>query len=447
VQKLFALGAGLAVLYSGARLQAADAQPGALADYVGKPDPSYRWVKRREGKLSGGTFVELTLTSQTWKGIVWKHQLFLYKPAQVRDPSRALLLIGGGEWSDALAQPSNETNFRLPNETNFIVGLAAQIQAPVALLLHVPQQPIFGGMVEDQIISYTLEQFLRTEDSTWPLLFPMVKSVVRAMDAVQTFTKQEWQLDLRHFTLTGASKRGWTTWLTAAVDPRVEALAPRVIDTLNMGPQMKHQLATWGRYSEQIDDYTRRGIQQHIASPSGGKLLSIIDPYAYRETLTQPKLILLGTNDPYWPLDALSLYWDGLVGEKYVLYIPNSGHDLRDFGRVVGTVSALHRHVAGELQLPKLEWKFDASDEVLTLRLTSDKKPAQVLAWAATSSTKDFRNANWTSYEAQAIDGGHQFRLKIPPRGYAALFGEAMFATDKLPYYLSTNVKIISAKP
>lgn len=446
-QIVFVLPISLSLLCSIARLEAAEVAPGPLADYVAKADASYTWTKRRGGKLADGDYVELTLTSQTWKGIVWRHQLFLYKPARVRDTSRTLLLIGGGRWSDSLAQPTNATSSSLPNEVNLVVAVAAQIQAPVAVLLQVPQQPVFGGMVEDEIISYTFEQFLRTEDSSWPLLLPMVKSVVRAMDAIQAFAKKNWHLDVRQFTLTGASKRGWTTWLTSAIDRRVAALAPMVIDTLNMGPQMKHQIATWGRFSEQIEDYTRRGIQQQISSPSGQKLLNIVDPYAYRQSLSQPKLILLGTNDRYWPLDALNLYWDDLVGEKYVLYIPNNGHGLRDHARLVGTISAFHRHAAGEIKFPKLDGTFDSKDEVLTLHLASDQKPAKVLAWVASSATKDFRNSTWTSYDAQAIDSGHQFRLKIPRTGYAALFGEATFGTDKLPYYLSTNVKIVGSLP
>ena len=53
---------------------------GPLKAYVAKEDKSYHWTKRREGKLGKGTVVELTLTSQTWKNIVWKHQLFIYRP-------------------------------------------------------------------------------------------------------------------------------------------------------------------------------------------------------------------------------------------------------------------------------------------------------------------------------------------------------------------------------
>ena len=146
------------------------------------------------------------------------------------------------------------------------------------------------------------------------------------MDAVQDFCSKEWSLDIKHFTVTGASKRGWTTWLTAAVDPRVNSLAPMVIDTLNFESQKKHQLETYGTFSEQLRDYSDKGLQAVLSTERGKRLQSIVDPYSYRATLTQPKFMLLGTNDRYWTLDSLNLYWDDLQGEKYVCYTPNSGH-------------------------------------------------------------------------------------------------------------------------
>jgi PhoPQ-activated pathogenicity-related protein len=417
---------------------------GALAAYVERPDESYAWVERRKGEVAGQAYVELTLTSQTWHDIVWKHQLFILKPKRLRDPSRALLLIGGGNWHDDLAAPAKDPQAELPREAPILAALAAEIGAPVAVLLHVPQQPIFDGKREDEIISYTFEQFLKTGDSSWPLLLPMVKSAVRGMDAVQQFAKKEWQLDIERFTLTGASKRGWTTWLTSAVDPRVQALAPMVIDVVNMGPQMKHQLATWGKFSEQIEDYTQRGIQDRNDSEEGAHLRAIVDPYSYRELLVQPKLLLLGTNDRYWPLDALNLYWDGLVGEKRVLYVPNQGHKLSDPERVIGTIAALHRQAAGELKLPELSWDLKHADGLLQLHLRSNIRAKQALAWVATSPTRDFREAKWESRPAELVDGTLRYDLPEPKDGFAALFGEAKFETGSLPYYLSTNVKIIA---
>ena len=422
----------------------AEEAAGPLRTYVERPDDSYGWVLRRSGELGEAKYAELTLTSQTWRDIVWKHQLFVIRPSKVDASGGALLLIGGGRWKPELEGPGGE-DAELPREAQVLLSVAEMIQAPVAVLLHVPQQPLFDGMVEDEIISYTFEQYFRTGDAEWPLLLPMVKSAVRGMDAVQEFSKQEWALDVKWFTLTGGSKRGWTTWLASAVDPRVNALAPMVIDVLNMRPQMEHQLATWGTYSEQIEDYTRRGLQQVMVTERGAALNAIVDPYSYREILSQPKLIMLGTNDRYWPLDALNLYWDGLTGEKHVLYVPNNGHGLRDFARITGGLAALHKQAAGRLKLPELTWELTENGDTLDLAVRSDSPPASVSAWFASAATKDFRESVWQSTAAMEADGAYRYRLKRPAAGYAALFGEAAFESDGVPYYLSTNVRITSA--
>jgi PhoPQ-activated pathogenicity-related protein len=415
----------------------------ALARYVARPDDSYGWKIRRSGTLGSGTYAELTLTSQTWRDAPWRHQLFVYKPAKVDNASQGLLMIGGGRWRDEMAGPVTEADQQLPREAPILAAAAGAIKSPVAVLLHVPHQPILGGMVEDEAISYTFAQFLKTGDPDWPLLLPMVKSAVRGMDAIQQFARQEWSLDIKNFTVTGASKRGWTTWLTSAVDNRVNALAPMVIDVLNMEPQMKHQLETWGKFSEQIEDYTRRGIQSQTSTPQGRVLNTIIDPYSYRQKITQPKLILLGTNDRYWPLDALNLYWDGLKGDRYVCYVPNNGHGLRDVPRIVGALCAIHLNAAGKLQLPELNWKLAERDGALSLHLESDVRPARVSAWIATAPTKDFRQATWTSQPMREANGGFEHQLATPDSGYAAMFGEAMFEHAAAPFFLSTNVKIV----
>jgi PhoPQ-activated pathogenicity-related protein len=424
-------------------LQAAEARAakGPLVDYIAKADDSFKWTKRAAGKLGEGEYSELTLTSQTWKNVVWKHQLFIYKPGKVANGGQALLWIEGGRWNDQLEAPATDAQ---PNtRARLLATVGDQLQSPVALLLHVPQQPIFDGMVEDEIISHTFAQFLLTGDSEWPLLLPMVKSAVRAMDAVQEFAGQEWQLKVEHFTMTGASKRGWTTWLTSAVDPRVSALAPMVIDMLNMPPQMEHQVVSFGKFSEQIEDYTSKGLQKFLNTPRGKLLVSIVDPFSYRQYLSQPKLIILATNDRYWPLDALNLYWEQLSGEKYILYVPNNGHGIKDIPRVVGGLSALHQHVANGKKLPKLDWKFVEENGKLRLRLASDTKADRVQVWTANSDSRDFRSSQFTSHPMSADGNAHFYELAVPQSGYAALLAEAVFNGQPVPLYLSTNVRIV----
>jgi PhoPQ-activated pathogenicity-related protein len=309
-------------------------------------------------------------------------------------------------------------------------------------------QPLFDGKVEDQLIAYSFAEYLRTDDPTWPLLVPMVNSAVRAMDAVQQAAKERWSLDIGHFTVTGASKRGWTTWLTAAVDTRVDALAPMVIDMLNIPAQMPHQLRSWGTFSEQIRDYTDRGLPLLLATPAGQALTKLVDPYQYRASIVQPKLILLGTNDRYWPLDALNLYWKDLVGEKYVLYVPNKGHGLEDPERVFGTIGALHRQASGQLKLAKLDWSSEQTPSDVQHALTSDVVPDEVRLWETTAATRDFRSAKWTSRPiTSAGDGRFSAAQPRPASGFAASYIETRFKTDVRPYYLTTTVTIVASRP
>jgi PhoPQ-activated pathogenicity-related protein len=438
------VGVGLLVVLTSAAA-AREAASGALAEYVAAKDDSYGWVKRAEGSVATCKYVELTLTSQTWKGIPWKHQLFLVKPSQVAAGGKhALLMIAGGSWREELADP--KTQIKLPGEAQVLALVAEQMKMPVAILLHVPQQPMFDGKKEDEIIALTFREFLKTGDDDWPLLAPMAKSAVRAMDATQEATKKEWGLDVKTFTITGASKRGWTTWLTGAVDDRAVAIAPMVIDMLNMSEHTKLQKASFeGKSSEQISEY--EGLDQQIDTARGVALRKIVDPWEYRQRLTQPKLVILGTNDRYWPLDACNLYWNDLQGEKYLVYVPNNGHGLPDRSRIVAGLSALNRRIITGKPLPKLAWEYNGGADVVSLKVSADVRPSRVRVWTAQAPKRDFRDSPWTAVDALAKGDTFVFDHAAPATGNSALFGEAVFheGTDE-EFSLSTNVRIVPAK-
>ena len=419
---------------------------GPLATYVAKPDASYQWRIFRQGKIGPTQFAELRLTSQTWKKIAWKHQLFVVNPSTAtKDAKHALLFVTGGRWKKELEEAA-AAKAGLPREASVFATLAEQVGTPVAILLQVPHQPMFDGKFEDGLIAFTFEKFMRTGDQEWPLLLPMVKSAVRGMDASQEFLKKKWSYDIKTFTVTGASKRGWTTWLTGAVDPRATAIAPMVIDVLNMSQQMRHQKETWGALSYKINDYSERNLTEQLGTKQGKVLRSIVDPYSYRALLKQPKLIMIGTNDHYWPLDALNLYWKDLVGPKYILYVPNNRHGLSDLARVAGSLAALHQYTAQGRALPRLTWKFSKSAGATTLTVASDVPVTRMQAWRAHSKSRDFRNARWTREEMSRTDDGYATGVAAPDNGYSAVFGEAVYDGKPLPFFLSTNVQVIGGK-
>jgi PhoPQ-activated pathogenicity-related protein len=75
------------------------ARSDALATYVARPDKSTAWRQVDSGTLGTAEYVEYLLTSQTWRGIEWRHQLFVLRPSNMaRDERHALLFVHGGRW-------------------------------------------------------------------------------------------------------------------------------------------------------------------------------------------------------------------------------------------------------------------------------------------------------------------------------------------------------------
>jgi PhoPQ-activated pathogenicity-related protein len=415
-----------------------------LHDYIKKPEPAFKWTLQEKISNSQGTIYDLHLVSQTWQGITWEHQVQVYQPKGVAPTETMVIFNTGGS--------ANLANAALG------MGLAANIKSPIAILYHIPNQPLLDGKREDGLIAETYVRYLNTKDENWPLLFPMAKSVVKAMDALQAFAEQEWKMKVKQFIITGGSKRGWTSWMTAATgDKRVKAIAPLVIDTLNMREQMAYQLTSFGAYSLMINDYTSRGLVPMPNTPAAQKLWSMVDPYTYRDNLRLPKFIGNGANDPYWTTDALNLYWDGLKGDKWVCYVPNAGHDLQqrkddgtlDRARALNSLAAFARHVIFNKPMPKLRWKHDDANgrerhSVRSLRLTINANPAPVAArlWVAHAPTRDFRQAKWTE-QTVTLNGSRVVGEVAPPtEGFVAFFGELEYEIDGLRYYLSTQMRI-----
>jgi PhoPQ-activated pathogenicity-related protein len=407
-----------------------------LVGYVSRDDGAFAWV--REGKTEtplGATIHELRLTSQRWKGITWRHTLLVVQPSKVTSDVAVLVVSGGN------TESKGDTQTRLIATT-----IAAQIQAIVAVLFAVPNQPLFDGLTEDNLIAHTFVKVLETGDKEWACLLPMTKSAVKAMDAVQQFAEKELGIKVNGFVVTGASKRGWTTWLTAVADPkRVKGIAPIVYDNLNIPAQMRHQREVFGGFSEQIREYEERGLLDLVVGDGKAQeLIKLVDPYFYRERLTMPKLIINGTNDRYWALDAANFYFYDLPGEKHILYVPNAGHGLEGgLDRVLRTLTAFFNRVAGRIAFPKLQWQWKQEGNSMTLVIRSEPKPKEVLIWTAKAPTKDFRDAKWSSQTINDADGEFKFTLNSPEQGFAAAFAELVYEIGGQSFSLCTTVRIV----
>lgn len=370
--------------------------------------------------------IDIEFSSQRWQNVVWTHRVLLLVPKNAASSKTAILFITGDG-----PKKGDYVDLNL---------LAAATSMPIAMLFNIPNQPIWD-MKEDDLIAHTFEKYISTGDETWPLLFPMTKSAIKAMDVVQQVAKQN-QMQFDKFVVTGASKRGWTTWMTAATqDKRVAGIAPLVYDNLNIASQMPKQISDWGKYSDQIEDYTRRGLQAKLETAEGRKLVSMIDPYFYRKRLTVPKLIVNGANDPYWTVDAHTQYMKDLPGKTFLLELPNSGHGMEDRARAVATVGAFARSLGGAFEMPELKPTVKISEGTLSFNLDESKgKPIGVSIWSVESDTKDFRSGKWVE---KRIKDNEVLDFEMKKGKWNAVFVEARYSLDGRSFTLSSPVNVL----
>ena len=406
--------------------------PTALQNYVARPEPDFAWEKLRVVPTAAGSVTELTVTSQKWHDIVWKHAVEIFEPTELLYPKHAVLFVTGGSLP---LKPVDAGTLALGTSLANTSGMR------VVVVHQVPNQPLFDGRYEDDLITETWLKYLQDGDETWPLLFPMVKSAVKTMDAVQAFAAEAYDQPIDSFIITGASKRGWTSWLTPVADQRVIATAPMVIDTLNFRKQMQHQIDSWGAFSEQIKDYSSKGlIVQGEESDRERQLRLMMDPSTYLEQLQLPKLLVNGTNDPYWVVDAAGLYWSDLKGPRYALQIPNAGHGL-DGGqeKAMRTIGAFARHVASGNPWPKLSWTFDRAADSHAVTITTDVTCFSATLWYADSTDLDFRDEDWQSKRLRELTP-NVWTGAFESEQHTAIFAELMFETDGVLYSLCSLV-------
>ncbi len=420
----------------------------ALDRYVRAPDASYRYELVSTFQGPGYTAFVLDMVSQTWRTreevdrTEWRHWLTIIRPDRV-STSIGLLFIGGG---------SNGS--KPPARADWILStIATETEAVVAELRMVPNQPLrFAGdsvaeRREDALIAYTWDKFLRTGDELWPARLPMTKAAVRAMDTVTAFCASEagGKLRIDRFVVAGGSKRGWTTWTTAAVDPRVVAIAPIVINTLNVERASEHHWRSYGFWAPALHDYVAMDIMRWMNMPQLRKLMAIEDPYEYRGRFTMPKFIVNSTGDEFFPPDLVRFYYDDLPGEKHLRFVPNTNHSLRGSDAPQTLLAYFHSVVTGRRR-PELKWSFEGDGE---MGITATGEPSEVKLWKATNpKARDFRletlGAVWTSSPLEGNHGVWQVSVAPPAEGWTAYFVEFTFPSGtKFPFKFTTPVRVV----
>ena len=409
----------------------------SLIDYVNSPDPSFGYYMVDTIIGDGWKEYKIRMVSGSWldkndfddNSNEWWHWISVIVPDNL-EKSTSMMVIGSGSTQDfSLERYGNKkTNSQY-------LKAALTTKSIISEINNVPFQPInFSGdnklgRYEDDLIAYSWRQFLEggAKESEWLPRFPMTRAVVRAMDVVQEISN-EINNPVDSFFVTGASKRGWVAWTTAIADDRVMGIAPVVIDLLNLYPSFQHHWKVYGEWSPAIDDYVKEDIMNWTESKEYEKLIEITDPYSYRFSLNMPKYIINASSDEFFVTDSWQFYWDDLIGEKHLQYLPNAGHGL--YGTyVTDDLINFYNQVINKKESPYYEWSIDQNTFNINIDPSADY---QIKKWSINNSERDFRiykvGEGWKSDDIiKNKDGKYSITIDNPESGYSAYFIEIIF--------------------
>lgn len=422
-------------------------QQTALDAYVQRADPSFSWKVVSAKSAQGMNQVVLEMTSQNWltpdkvNRTQWQHWMVLAYPDKVRS-NIGFLMIGGGSNDDPAPAGPDARTLQIAQATGTLVAELKMVPNQ-PLIFHNDGQP----RKEDDLIGYTWDQYLKTADPEWTARNAMVKSAVRAMDAMTEYMASDagGKQTVNQFVVAGGSKRGWTTWLTGAVDSRVVGIIPIVIDVVNVDTSMRHHFAAYGFWAPAIGNYIQHSIMQRMDHPRLKDLYALEDPFSYRDRLTMPKYVINAAGDQFFLPDSSQFYWNQLKTEKGLRYIPNTDHGLKDTD-VAESIIAFYSLILAKKSLP--DFKYSVGNDGITIE--AKDRPVELRLWQANNpEARDFRMETLgKKYVSESLqlnaDGKLTVQLPKPAKGWTAYFVEATYdvqAPTKLK--LTTGIQVI----
>ena len=420
-----------------------------MEEYVRTADPAFRYNIEETFNGEGWTEHRVKMVSGTWltKQEVnhpeWWHWVTIVVPDEVTE-TEALMVIGGGSTEDEKPQAANE----------LLVQAAVGTKSIIAEISNIPFQPLNyvndekDDRFEDDLIAYGWRQYLeggaKDEDVEWLAHIPMTRAVVRAMDVVQEISA-DLNKPVDSFVVAGASKRGWATWTTAIVDDRVIAIIPVVIDVLNVESSFNHHWRCYGAWSPAINDYINEGIMDWTGSKEYARLLELVEPYSFIDQLTLPKFLINATGDEFFITDSWQFYWNDLVGDKYIQYVPNANHGLNGTYNL-GSLVAFYNAVITESAIPKVDWSVSADSIYLEVLSDVDYK---VTKWEAVNeNARDFRvpviGKVWKDSElSKTSNNQYAIHFPAPESGYKAGMLEIVFDSGtEVPFTFTTGTVV-----
>jgi len=397
------------------------------------------------------------MTSQMWLNEtfvdkpIWWHWVWIVVPTTVKHSDYATIVGTGGDnrHYDIDSAPSRGDVFFIACQE-----VARTTGSICAVLYQIPNEPLtfyndplHKSRSEDAILAFGWNVFSQYDPSDderyqWIGHFPMAKATVRGMDTIAAFATEHLKLpEIKRFGVSGASKRGWSAWLTAAADQRIEVMAPIVMDMCNFHPNLHHQYRAYGGWTWAFQDYYAENITQDLDDAWFADLLAAADPYAFFDRYNERKLakfVVDGTWDEFFMPDDEQFWWADLQQPKYFLMNADADHsqataietDIPSLATFIGSY-------LNEVEMPEIEWEISDSEfGNITLTFNGDTTGiVDAVVWHGRScgnSRRDFRMLTLDDpCKCGVSSGGYCFNLEslfTPIQGLQPVESNATYA-------------------
>lgn len=228
--------------------------------------------------------------SQTWNGEEIRIHGYLYRPVGARGLPAVLLAHGFGDKADSMA----------PFARDLAQG------GYVTLAYSAPGQGNSTGPKNNQ------SNFARVDrgpQDAW--LARNIFAARRALSVLEGLP----EVDRDRLAILGGSQGGVTSFLVSALDSRIKASVPVVASGDWLAAIQSGGAANFivpGR----VNAY----------SPESVVLMSSYDILGYAPSIRVPTLVLIGTDDEFFPLPGALKTFEALAGPKAIDLLPNAGH-------------------------------------------------------------------------------------------------------------------------
>ena len=376
--------------------------------------------------------IELTFVSQSWHESVWKHPARIYIPADYKADGNVGII---GTYRDFFDKDADYSRRIIPGtdldtEAEYAEGTALDLGMPI-MIFATPSESIFG-LDESDLMGHCLKEMQKSQDLTWFPYIPIVTSYLRAITLLHSMP----EVKAERAVLLGCSKRGYSTCISTGVDPgRIAG----IMATCYYGGNVLYEIATKfasfgpgvrGPAQERMGPGFQPAdkVLEMINSPAGYLVNMAFDPYIWRNRITTPYFVALGTNDEFYSLGAPNGMMEKLQGDTAFLYIDNVPHTWVSQKHLAAWRMWL-AHVFYERELPKIRVSTESEQSSLVVNAYV-KAPSPIKGvrlFYSYNGSNDWRFAEWNSSPMKIIEEG----------SYTA--GLALDEENNLAYYVEVE--------